>query len=85
MSLLEYTKTWDIFEENLKSGDCVKIWLKCLRNLEKKVKDTHKLALSNNNNQIKDEKQLTVLNESIKFMSNKFDERKGETRTEKGD
>ena len=74
MSLLETLKTpVDVFEESLKSEDCVKILLNCLRNLEE-VKDIHKLALSNNKNQIKDEKQLANLSESIKFISNKFGE-----------
>ena len=45
-----------------------------LRNLEKEVKDIHKLALSNNSNQIKGEKQLADLSKSIKFISHKFDE-----------
>ena len=45
-----------------------------MRNLEKEDKDIHKLALSNNNNQIKGEKQLADLSESIKFISDKFDE-----------
>ena len=59
VSMLDTTKTpGDVFEENLKSEDCVKILLSCLRNLEKEVKDIHKLALSNNNNQIKGEKHL---------------------------
>ena len=75
VSMLDTPKTpGDVFEESLKSEDCVKILLSCLRNLEKEVKDIHKLALSNNNNQIKGEKQLADLSESIKFISDKFDE-----------
>ena len=54
-----------------------------LRNLEKEVKDIHKLALSNNNNQIKGEKQLADLSESIKFMSDKFDEFEKERQEQK--
>ena len=70
VSMLDTPKTpGDVFEESLKSEDCVKILLSCLRNLEKEVKDIHKLALSNNDNQIKGEKQLPDLSESIKFMS----------------
>ena len=49
----------DVFEESIKSEDCVKIFLSCFRNLEKEVKDNHKLALSNNNNQIKGENTRT--------------------------
>ena len=73
VSMLDTPKT-PVFEESLKSEDCVKILLSCLRNIEKEVKDTHKLPLSNNNNnQIKGKKQLVDLSESIKFMSDKFD------------
>ena len=73
VSMLDTPKT-PVFEESLKSEDCVKILLSCLRNIEKEVKDTHKLALfNNNNNQIKGKKQLVDLSESIKFMSDKFD------------
>ena len=50
VSVLDTPKTpGDVFEESLKSEDCVKILLNCLRNLEKEVKDILKLALSNNN------------------------------------
>ena len=42
-----------------------------------------KLALSNNNNQIKGEKQLGDLSESIKFMSDKFDEFEKERQEQK--
>ena len=66
MWMLDTPKTpWDVSEESLMSEDCVKILLSCLRNLETEVKDIHKLALSNNSNQI---------SESIKFMSDKSDE-----------
>ena len=55
-----------------------------MRNLEKEVKDIHKLALSNNNNnQIKGEKQLSSLSESIKFTSDKFDEFEKERQEQK--
>ena len=54
-----------------------------MRNLEKEVKDIHKLALSNNSNQIKGEKQLADLSELIKFMSYKFDEFEKERQEQK--
>ena len=74
VSKLDTPKTpVDVFEKSLKSENCVKILLICLRNLEKEVKDIHKLTLSNKNNQNKGEKQLADLSESIKFMSDKFD------------
>ena len=84
VSMLDISKTpRNVFEESLKSEDCVKILLSCLRNLEKEVKDMQKLALSNNNNQIKGEKQLGDLSESIKFMSGKFDEFEKERQEQK--
>ena len=69
VSMLDTPKT-PVFEESLKSEDCVKILLSCLRNLE-------------NNNQIKGEKQLGDLSESIKFMSGKFDEFEKERQEQK--
>ena len=84
VSMLDTSKTpRNVFEESLKSEDCVKILLSCLRNLEKEVKDRQKLALSNNSNQIKGEKQLGDLSESIKFMSDKFDEFEKERQEQK--
>ena len=55
----------------------------CLRYLEKEVQDIHQLALSNNNNQIKDEKLLGDLSESIKFKSDEFDEFEKERQKQK--
>ena len=58
VSMLDTLKTLgDVFEESLESEDCVKILLNCFRNLEKKVKNVHNLALSSNNNRCKGEKQ----------------------------
>ena len=47
------------------------------------MEDIHKLARSNNNNQIKGEKQLADLSESIKFMLDKFDESEIERQEQK--
>ena len=73
----------DVFEESLNSEDCVKVLLSCLRNLKKEVKDIHKLTLSNNSNQIKGEKQLADLSQSIKFISDKFNEFEKERQEQK--
>ena len=84
VSMLDTPKTFgDVFEESLKSEDCVKILQSCLRNLEEEMKDIHKLALSSNSNQINREKQLADLSESIKFMSDKFDKFEKERQEEK--
>ena len=62
VSMLDTPKTpGDVSEESLNTEDCVKILLTCLRNLEKEVKDIHKLALSNIDSQITGEKQLADL------------------------
>ena len=50
----------------------------------REVKDIDKLPLSNNNNnQIKGKKLLVDLSESIKFMSDKFDEFEKEKQEQK--
>ena len=84
VSMLDTPKTsGDVFEESLKSENCVRILQSCLRNLEEEMKDIHKLALSSNSNQINREKQLADLSESIKFMSDKFDKFEKERQEEK--
>ena len=54
-----------------------------MRNLEKEVKDIHKSAPSNSDNQIKGEKQLADLSESVKFISDKFDDFEKERQEQK--
>ena len=65
-------------EESLKSDNCVKVLLNCLRNSDKEVEHIHKLVISNNN-QISGEKQSVSVNQQIWWVW------KGEARTEKGD
>ena len=64
----------DVFQESLKSPDCMKILLNCFKNLDKQVKELHILAQSNNEKHIKGKKQLLDLTESINFMTKKFDD-----------
>ena len=64
----------DVFQESLKSPDCMKILLNCFKNLDKQVKELYVLAQSNNEKHIKGEKQLLDLTESINFMTKKFDD-----------
>ena len=64
----------DVFQESLKSPDCMKILLNCFKNLDKQVKELYILAQSNNEKHIKSEKQLLDLTESINFMTKKFDD-----------
>ena len=63
----------DVFQESLKSPDCMKILLNCFKNLDKQVKELYVLAQSNNEKHIKGEKQLLDLTESINFMTKRFD------------
>ena len=64
----------DVFAESLKSPECIEILFNCLRNVERKTKDIYTLAHSTQDHQIKGEKQLIDLTESINFLSDKFKE-----------
>ena len=66
----------DVFAEILKSPERIEILFNCLRNVEKQTKDTYILAHSTQDYQIKGEKQLNDLTESINFLSDKFKEYK---------
>ena len=72
----------DVFTERLKSPECIEISFNCLRNVERQTKDIYTLAYSTQDHQIKDEKQLIDLTESINFLSDKFKEYE-EDRTKK--
>ena len=65
----------DVFAESLKSPECIEILFNCLRNVEKKVKDIY-IAHSTQDHQIKGEKQLIDLTESVNLLSDKFEEYK---------
>ena len=68
------TSPGNVFAESLKSNECVQILMNCLKNLEKEVKELKDLASSKNTNQIKGERQLLDLKDSVDFISNKFDD-----------
>ena len=59
----------DVFQESLKSPDCMKILLNCFKNLDEQAKELYILAQSNNEKHIKGEKKLLDLTESINFMT----------------
>ena len=48
--------------------------MNCLKKLEKEVKELNDLASSNNANQIKGERQLPELKDTVDFISNQFDD-----------
>ena len=64
----------DVFAESLKPPACVEILFNCLRNVEKQMKEIFVLAKSTQEQQIKGEKQLNDLYDSVQFISDKFKE-----------
>ena len=64
----------DIFEEGIESPRCAGILYSCLQNLEKKVNKIFELSSSTKEAQIKGAKHMEEVNESIKFINEKFEE-----------
>ena len=64
----------DVFAESLESPECIEILFNCLRNVERQTEDIYTLVHSTQDHQIKGEKQLIDLTESIDFLSDKFKE-----------
>ena len=63
----------DVFQESLKSGDCVKILVNCMQNIEKQVKELFLLVQENKEEHIKGESDLSELTKAIDVISGKFD------------
>ena len=72
----------DVIAESFKSPELIEILFNWLRNVERQTKDIYTLAHSTQDHQIKGEKQLIDLTESINFLSDKFKEYE-EDRTKK--
>ena len=68
------TSPGDVFEESLKSGDCVKILFNCMQNIEKQVKELFLLAQENKEKHIKGESDLSEVTKAITLISGKFDD-----------
>ena len=64
----------DVFEERIESPRCAGILHSCLRNLEKKVNKIFELSSSTKEAQIKGARHMEEVNESIKFINEKFEE-----------
>ena len=64
----------NVFKKSLKSEECVKLLVNCIRNFKKEVKRIHSLASSANDKQFKYKKQLSDLSEAMNFVSETFDE-----------
>ena len=70
----------DIFEESLKSVDCVKILVNCMQNIEKQLKELFLLAQVNKEKHSKGETGLSELTKVIDLTSSKFDDYERERR-----
>ena len=64
----------DVFEESLDSSSCRSILFDYLKNLESKVNEIFENTNTLKENQIKGEKQLIDLAETVNFVSEKFHE-----------
>ena len=65
------TSPGDVFEERLKSGDCVQILVNCMRNIEKQLKELFLLAEEIKEKYIKGESNLSELTKAIDLISDK--------------
>ena len=74
------TSPGDVFEEGLESGDCVKILISCMRNIENQVEELFLLAQENEEEHIKGESDLSELTKAIDLISCKFDDYERERR-----
>ena len=68
------TEEWDIFKDGLDNEDCRGILLNCLKNSEKEIKYIRSLVDQNRQTQVKGEESLADLSESVKFITDNFDE-----------
>ena len=64
----------DIFTKTLNSADCVAILFNCLKNLESKMKEISVFFKKTTASQIKGEKEMSDLTNSVQLISDKFDE-----------
>ena len=67
----------EVFAEGLKSPECISILFNCLQNSETKI--LRDIAQKTQENQIKSTTQLTDLQESVKFINEKFQEYEQDT------
>ena len=74
------TSPGDVFKESLKSGDCDKILVNCIQNIEKQVKELFLLTQENKEEHIKGESGLSELTKATDLISGKFDDYERERR-----
>ena len=64
----------DVFKDSLKSEECILILKRCMENIEKKMEELCIATKNTTESQINGELQLVSMNETINFISEKFDE-----------
>ena len=73
-----FSENDDVFLEGLKSENFRSILANCFKSIQEKIEELFVMIRKNNETQIKGEKQLEDLINSVKFMSSKFDEHEKE-------
>ena len=63
-----------VFSEGIDTPRCASILYDCLKNSEKKVNEIHLLSTTTNDAQIKGTQQLKEMNDTIKFINERFEE-----------
>ena len=72
---LDEQKTPDeVFKDSFDSPDCIKILCNCMQNIEKKLEVLDCKLEATHRSQIKGESKLSSLNETVEFLSKKFDD-----------
>ena len=64
----------DVFSEGFNSPECAKVLINCLKSVELQVKELFVLHEDTKNSQIKSEKQLDSLADTLELLAAKFDE-----------
>ena len=81
-SISKVANNGEVFEEALKSDDCVAILCNCMKNLEQKMNELFQITSNVKDSQIKGELQLKDLKEAVNFISAKFDKHEKERKRE---
>ena len=67
-------QTDDVFSQEIKSPECVKIFSNCLQNLETEMKSIKQISLAAKDWQIKGTEQFNDMNKAINFINEKFED-----------
>ena len=74
VSSASFADEGDIFKKGMDSSGCIEILFNCLRNFEANVMELNEQRNENKNMHIKGRQPLVDLEESVKFVTSKFDE-----------